>query len=338
MLKESYLYKKLKNNVAQCQTCSHYCILKNNEIGICGVRENKDGKIYSLVYKKACALNIDPIEKKPLFHFFPGSKSLSIATVGCNFSCHNCQNWSISQEPKILKRIRGKEISPEKVVEIALKNNLPSISYTYNEPTVFLEYAFDIMRLAKKKGLKNIWVSNGFLSKETIELIGPYLDAINVDLKSFSDDFYRKYCGGRLQPVLDTLIRLKKKNIWTEITTLVIPTLNDTEKTFKKISRFIGKKLGPNTPWHITQFYGSISWKLQELPNTPIETLKKAYEIGKKAGLKYVYTGNIPGLDSEDTYCPKCRTKMISRFGYEIERFDKNGKCLKCQESLNITE
>lgn len=337
-MKEAYLYKKLGNKTAQCQTCAHYCVLKNNEKGVCGVRENKDGKIYSLAYGRACAVGIDPVEKKPFFHFLPGTKSLSIATVGCNFSCQNCQNWSISQEPKILGHIRGKEIPPKEIIELARSRKLPSISYTYTEPTIFLEYALDIMELARKEKLKNLWVTNGFLSKESLEKVAPYLDAVNVDLKSLSDEFYQKYCSGRLQPVLDTIIRLKKKGIWIEITTLIIPTLNDSEKMLKEIAHFIKNRIGPNTPWHITQFCGEISWRLQRLPNTPVKTLKKAWEIGKKTGLKYVYTGNIAGLESEDTYCPKCNTKMIERLGYLITRYDKNGNCAKCGEPLNIIE
>ena len=335
-MKEAYLYKKLKEGKVQCQTCAHYCIIEKGRRGKCGVKENRDGKFYSLVYGKACALNIDPIEKKPFFHFLPNSQSLSIATVGCNFQCRNCQNYSISQGPKIFKRIEGEEISPKEIVEVALKNNLPSVSYTYTEPTVFLEYALDTMKLAKEEGLKNNWVTNGFLSKEAFSLISPYLDAANVDLKSFDDEFYRKNCDGRLQPVLDTLKRMKKKNIWVEITTLVIPTLSDSEKTFKDMAQFIRKELGEETPWHISQFSGAISWKLQDIPDTPLEILERVYQIGKKAGLKYVYTGNIPGLDSENTYCPKCEAKMIERIGYSIVRYDKNGKCSKCNEDLNI--
>ena len=296
-MKEAYLYKKLKDNKVQCQNCALYCLIENKKRGICEVRENKDGKLYSLVYGKPCALNVDPIEKKPLYHFLPGTYSLSIATNGCNFACWNCQNWTISQTPKIFKKIEGEEISSKEIVKIAKEKNLPSISYTYTEPAIFSEYALDIMRLAKKEGIKNIWVSNGFWSKELFHLIAPYLDAANIDLKGWSDEFYRKYCGGRLQPVLDTLKRLKDKKIWVEITTLVIPTLNDDEKTFKGIAKFIKEELGPETPWHISRFFGAVSWKLQNLPDTPIETLKKAREIGKKAGLKYVYIGNV--LDAE---------------------------------------
>ncbi len=298
-MKEAYLYKKLFNKRVQCRNCAHYCIIENAKRGICGVRENHNGKLYSLVYGKAIALNIDPIEKKPFFHFLPGTYSLSVATVGCNFKCMTCQNYDISQMPQLTGRIEGEDISPKKLVQIALKNKLPSISYTYTEPGVFSEYALDTMKLAKKAGLKNNWVSNGFWSKELFDLISPYLDAANIDLKGFTNEFYIKYCGGRLQPVLDTLKRIKQKKIWLEITTLVIPTLNDSEENFKKIAKFIKEELGPETPWHISQFCGAISWKLQHLSNTSVETLKKAYRIGKKVGLKYVHIGNIPGLNTE---------------------------------------
>jgi len=335
-MKEAYLYKKLSNKKVQCRNCAHFCIIKNGKRGICGVRENKAGKLYSLVYSKAVALNIDPIEKKPFFHFLPGSHSLSIATVGCNFTCKSCQNWDISQAPKPNKPVLGDDLPPREIVQMALKNKLPSISYTYTEPGVFSEYALDTMKLAKKAGLKNNWVSNGFWSKELFDLISPYLDAANIDLKGFTDEFYIKYCGGRLQPVLDTLKRIKQKKIWLEITTLVIPTLNDSEENFKKIAKFIKEELGPETPWHISQFCGAISWKLQHLPDTSVETLEKAYNIGKKAGLKYVYTGNIPGLPSEDTFCPKCNALIIDRTGYTISRYDKQGLCPKCSANLDL--
>lgn len=338
MMKEAYLYKKLADKKVQCQNCAHYCQILPGKRGICGVRENRDGKLYSLVYGKACAVHIDPIEKKPFFHFLPGSHSLSIATVGCQFRCLNCQNWQISQGPKLTGEIEGEEISPEEIVELTLKNKLPSISYTYTDPIVFSEYALDTMKLAKKQGLKNTWVTSGFLSKELFNLISPYLDATNIDLKYFSDELYLKYSGGKLQPVLDTLKRMKKKRIWVEVTTLVIPTINDSEETLKNIAKFIKNELGPETPWHVTQFSGAISWQLQNLPDTPAKTLEKAHKIGKEAGLKYVYTGNIPGLPSEDTYCPKCGAKMIERTGYFIERYDKNGKCSRCSADLNIID
>jgi len=293
---EALLYKKLNDGKIQCQNCAHYCVISSGKRGICGVRENQNGKLYSLVYGKAIAINIDPIEKKPFYHFLPNSYSLSVATVGCNFKCASCQNYDISQ---LTGSIKGQEISSKEIVELALKNKLPSISYTYTEPAIFSEYALDTMKLAKKKGIKNCWVSNGFWSKELFDLISPYLDAVNIDLKSFEDDFYIKYCGGRLEPVLDNLKRLKKKKIWVEITTLIIPTLNDSEKIFRNIANFIKNELGPETPWHITKFCGAISWRLQNLSDTPVKTLKKAYQIGKKTGLKYVHIGNVPELDTE---------------------------------------
>jgi len=337
-MKEAVLYKKLKNFKVQCLNCPHYCVIGLGERGLCGVRANINGKLYSLVYGKLCALNIDPIEKKPFFHFLPGTYSLSIATMGCQFSCKSCQNWQISQTPKISGKIKGENLSPESIVEIAKNKNLPSISYTYTDPIVFSEYALETMKLAKKQGLKNAWVTSGFLSKELFELVYTYLDAVNVDLKSFEDEFYKKYCGGRLQPVLDILKKMKKKGIWIEITTLIIPTLNDKKKIFKNIAEFIKNELGAETPWHISQFCASISWKLQNLFDTPVETLNTAYKIGKEIGLKYVYTGNIPGLASENTYCPECGAKMIERIGYFIKRYDKNGNCSKCGKNLDIID
>lgn len=335
-MKEALLYQKLAGETIRCQNCAHHCTILPGNRGICGVRENRNGKLYSLVYGKAAACHIDPIEKKPFFHFLPGTHSLSIATVGCNFACQNCQNWQISQAPKLNGEIEGEDLSPEELVNQAKENHLPSISYTYTEPTIFLEYALETMKLARREGLKNNWVTNGFISKEAFKVIAPLLDAANVDLKGFTDEFYRENCGGRLEPVLETLKRMKAEKIWIEVTTLVIPTLNDREGVFGKIAGFIKDELGAETPWHISRFSGAISWKLQHLPNAPIETLEKAYEIGKEAGLKYVYTGNVPGLDSEDTFCPKCGALMINRTGYRIERYDRDGRCAKCGQNLNL--
>lgn len=338
MLKEVYLYKKIREKRVKCLNCAHYCSLSPGQRGICGVRENKNGKLYALNYNKAIAVNIDPIEKKPLFHFLPGSHSLSVAAVGCNLACQNCQNYDISQEIKKKKEITGQNISPSEIVKIALKNNLPSISYTYTDPSAFSEYALDIMKLSKKAGLKNNWISNGYWSKELFETIVPYLDAINIDIKSCSQKFYQNICQAKLEPILDNLKNLSKTKVWIEITTLVIPYLNDDDSDFKKIADFIKKELGPKTPWHVSQFCAKISWKLQYLPDTSLTTLKKAYQIGKKAGLKYVYIGNIPGLPTEDTFCPKCNALMINRNGYAVERYDKKGKCPKCNFKLDIIE
>ena len=335
---ESYLYKKLGNKKTQCLTCAHQCVIAENNFGICGVRKNIDGKLYAVNYGRAVALNIDPIEKKPLFHFLPGTLSVSFATAGCNFRCDNCQNWQISQGPKINKDFKdwGEKVSPAEIVKIAKNNNCPSIAYTYTEPTIFLEYALDTMKLAKKEGVKNVWVSNGFMSSEALKMIAPYLDAINVDLKSFDNGFYQKHLGGRVEPVLENLKAIKKLGIWLEVTTLIIPTLSDDLKMLEKIACFISKELGNDTPWHISAFSGLISWKLQRFPDTSVDIIHKAYEIGKKAGLKYVYAGNVPGNSAENTYCPKCGEIMIKRIGYQVERFDREGKCKECGEDLDI--
>ena len=341
-MKECYLYEKKGNQQVYCLTCSHKCTIPAAGRGICGVRQNIDGRLYLLNWGRAIAEHVDPIEKKPFFHFLPGSYSFSVAAAGCNLRCDNCQNWEISQaskQPKITSQQiqqMGLDLLPEKIVAHAIENNCPGISYTYTEPTIFLEYALDTMKLAKEKGLKNCWVTNGFMSEETLKLIAPHLDAANVDLKSFDDEFYRQHCGARLEPILETLKNMKKRGVWVEVTTLVIPTLNDSEEMFKKIAQFIKNELGSETPWHVTQFSGYISWKLQDLSETPVKTLEKACQIGLDEGLKYVYSGNVPGLAYEDTYCPKCQKLNIERDGYDIIRFDKNGKCCKCGENLNL--
>jgi pyruvate formate lyase activating enzyme len=335
---ESYLYKKLENKKVQCQTCAQRCFVLSEKFGVCGVRKNIDGKLYALNYGKAISESIDPIEKKPLFHYLPGSHTLSVATVGCNLRCGNCQNWQISQTVKTDKKLLdvGQNLSCEEIVSDAVKNKCPSISYTYTEPTIFLEYALDAMKLAKEKNIKNIWVTNGFMSEETLELIKPYLDAANVDLKSFDDEFYKKDCGARVEPILKNLKWLKRNNIWIEITTLIIPRFSDNKEMLKNIAEFIFKELGSETPWHISAFYGETSFKMQNLSDTPIEKINQAYNIGKKAGLKYVYAGNIAGSFMENTYCPKCNELLIERIGFYIKRFDRKGRCGKCGDELSL--
>lgn len=302
-MKECYLYEKFADKKVRCNTCNHRCIIPPDKRGICGVRENKAGKLYLLVYGKAIAVHVDPIEKKPLYHFMPGTYSYSIATVGCNFRCLWCQNWEISQASKVdgyhlpIEEIPYQNLSPQKIVAETIKNNCPSISYTYTEPTIFLEYALDTMKLAKKAGLKNVWVSNGYMTSETLKLISPYLDAINIDLKGFDGKKYLKYSGAKLQPVLDNLVRIKKyqgpKNhkIHLEITTLVIPGINDSEKELRHIAEFIAKKVGKDTPWHISRFFPA--YRMSETPITPIKTLELAEKIGKSVGLKWVHLGNV---------------------------------------------
>ncbi|MFA7169656.1 MAG: AmmeMemoRadiSam system radical SAM enzyme [Candidatus Paceibacterota bacterium] len=249
-MKESYSYEQLEDKRVQCLTCSQRCFILPQKFGLCGVCKNVEGKLFALNYGRVISKSIDPIEKKPLFHFLPGTNSFSFATVGCNLSCGNCQNWQISQTVKTDKVIleMGEEMSPDEIVNAAMKNGCPSISYTYTEPTIFLEFALDTMKIAKRRGVKNVWVSNGFMTEETLELILPYLDAVNVDIKSFDDDFYKKYCGARLDPILENCKRLKKFEVWTEITTLVIPGLSDDEDMLTKIAQFIFKELGSETP------------------------------------------------------------------------------------------
>jgi pyruvate formate lyase activating enzyme len=333
-LREAMFYEKLDDEMVKCNLCSHRCSrIADSKRGICGVRENRDGTLYSLVYGKAVARSVDPIEKKPLFNFLPGSRSYSIATVGCNFRCDNCQNYDISQLPKGQGTIVGEDVSPEEIVLAAKLSNCESIAYTYSEPTIFFEYAYDTAKHAKKEGIKNVFVTNGYITPEALKEIGPYLDAANIDLKSFSDEFYRKRCGARLEPVLDSIRLYKNLGIWTEITTLIIPTLNDSEEELRKIAEFISE-VGEDTPWHISQFYPT--YKLIDLPRTPVATLRKAREIGLEAGLKYVYEGNVPGEDGENTYCPNCGKMLIHRFGYSIhENKIVNSKCTYCGAEID---
>jgi pyruvate formate lyase activating enzyme len=291
---EAKLYKKLKGNKVRCVLCNHRCKILETKTGICGVRLNKAGKLYSLVYGRSVSVHVDPVEKKPLYHFMPGTQTYSFGTFGCNLRCDWCQNYDISQSNKKNYQIIDQlslQMSPQKIVAQALKENCPSISYTYTEPTIFFEYALDTMKLAHKAGLKNIWVSNGYFSKIAFKEFEPYLDAINVDLKGFSNKNYLKYCGARLDPVLRNLKRVKKaKHIHLEITTLIIPGVNDDEKQLRQIAQFIAK-LDKNIPWHLSRFFPC--YKMIDTPPTPISTLKKAQKIGQKAGLKYIYLGNI---------------------------------------------
>jgi len=333
MTREAMLYEKTENNQVKCNLCAHRCRIKPDERGICGVRENRSGILESLVYGKVIAENIDPVEKKPLFHVYPGSKSFSIATVGCNFRCIFCQNHDISQVPRETGSIAGRDVSPSFIVERALTSGSKTISYTYTEPTIFFEFAYDIASIATGKGLKNVFVTNGFMTEEAIETISPYLHAANVDLKSFSDDFYRKRCGARLQPVLDSLKKMKALGIWVEVTTLLIPTLNDSDDELRQIADFIFS-LGAETPWHISRFHPR--YQMQNLPPTAVASIGRAAEIGKASGLKYVYSGNVPGNEGEDTLCSQCGEHLIDRYGFSIERLNlKETHCPRCGTALD---
>lgn len=312
----------------RCQLCPHLCLVNEGRTGICGVRQNRGGKLYSLVWGKPVAMHIDPVEKKPLFHFYPGSPIFSLATVGCNFRCRHCQNADISQVRGESGRTAGRSVAPVEVVRQAEMSGCRSIAYTYTEPTIYYEYACDIAVSAREMGMTNVFVTNGYIESEPQRAVARYLDAANIDLKSFRDDFYSRVCGGRLKPVLDSITLYRELGVWIEITTLVIPGLNDTEAELRDIARFI-RGLGPEIPWHISRFHPD--YMMTDRPITPLETLNRAGEIGREEGLLYVYLGNVPGGAGEDTICPGCRRAVIRRMNYVLGdyRIDE-GKCSYC--------
>ena len=316
MQQRKAMFSNQEKDAVVCELCAHGCTIKAGRRGICGVRENRDGVLVSLVYGELVAEHIDPIEKKPMFHFLPGSLSYSISTVGCNFRCLHCQNASISQATHLSeKEMAGIRRSPEQVVAAALAGGCRSISYTYVEPTVFFEFAYDCCLLARQGGLGNVFVSNGYMSGKTTRMLAPVLSAINIDIKDFSDEFYEKVCGARLQPVLETVRLMKELGVWVEITTLIIPGLNDGEEELRRIAAFI-ESIDPAMPWHVTAFYPT--YKLTGPPPTPVSSLRRARQIGLDCGLHFVYEGNVPGQGGENTSCPSCRAEIIHRFGFSI--------------------
>lgn len=322
-------YRKEEDGKITCLLCQHYCKIKEGNTGICGVNKNIGDKIECLVYGYPAVMHIDPIEKKPLYHFLPSSNSFSIGTVGCNFKCPFCQNWSISQEKHINK---NDYYSPELIALLAKRKECKSISYTYNEPTIFYPFARDVALEAKKVGIKNVYVSNGFESTEVINDMKGIIDAINVDLKSFNASYYKKELKGDLNKILENLKLFKKNGIWLEITTLVIPTKNDSIEELTQIANFISQELDVNTPWHVTAFHPD--YKTLDLPKTSYEILNQANEIGKKAGLNYVYTGNI-GFENP-TCCSNCGQVLIQREYFDVfeNNLVDNNKCPKCNKVL----
>ncbi len=338
-------FKLEKEGVIRCLACPHHCLLAEGQRGICGVRINQNGELRLLVWGKAVGMHPDPIEKKPLFHFLPGTKALSFGTLGCNFACRFCQNWFQSQAPKKIRNLGktdqvldlinqvSQDYQPEAIVALAQELGCPTIAYTYNEPVIFLEYALATMKLAKKKGLRNIWVSNGFISREAFEAIKDYLDGINIDLKSFHPDFYRRLCSARLEPVLENIARFWQNKIWIEVTTLIIPGENDSAEELEKIARFLFQ-ISPDLPWHVTAFHPD--YQMLDKPVTPREKLIEAWRIGKRLGLNYVYLGNIIDQEHSSTYCPNCRQLLISRDGYQlIEIVGLNqGQCRFCGQKI----
>jgi len=332
-MKEAMLYSRRPDGVVECFLCHHRCVIRPGHVGFCSVRENRDGTLYTLVYRRLIARHIDPIEKKPLFHFHPGSLSYSIATPGCNFRCVFCQNFSISQMPRDDGQIEGTDVAPQDIVAQAVSSRCTTLSYTYTEPTIFMEYAYDTGRLAREAGLKNVWVSNGYMTPEALDLIAPDLDAINVDLKCFNAETYRKMMGARLEGVLETLQLFRPRNIWLEVTTLVVPGMNDGEDELRRIAEFV-VSLGREVPWHVSRFHPD--YQLDDRGATPARTLERAVEIGRQAGLKYVYSGNLPGDPNEHTYCPSCGKIVIERFGFNIQRYDlEKGACRFCRATID---
>jgi len=333
-MKDAMLYEILDENTVCCSLCKHRCKIREDKRGICGVRENRGGKLYSLVYGKVIAEHIDPIEKKPLFHFQPGSRAFSIGTVGCNFHCKHCQNFDISQYPhEHSGEIIGQDRTPEQLVEATKNAGCKTIAYTYTEPTIFYELAYDTAVLAQKQGIKNVFVSNGYMSPEAAHKIAPYLDAINIDIKALTDKFYQDVCGAHLKPVLETIQLMKDLGVWVEVTTLIIPGLNDGERELRDIARFV-KGIGPETPWHVSKFYPA--YRLLDRPPTPVATLRHARELGMEEGLRYVYEGNVAGEGDEHTYCYACGALLIERYGLDlIASHLENGNCPECGAKID---
>jgi pyruvate formate lyase activating enzyme len=326
--REGYAYRSLDDRQVACLICPNHCVLSPGDRSICRSKVNLGGKLYSLAYGNPCAVHIDPIEKKPLYHFLPGTTSFSIATVGCNFRCPFCQNWQISQAAKKDKEFGGGQpLSSEEIVEAAGRRGCRSISYTYTEPTIFFEYAYDTARLAKKSGLANVFVTNGYMTGEALRTIQPYLDAANVDLKAFRDETYKKVCGARLDPVLDSIRLMRELGIWVEVTTLVVPGMNDGEEELAAIARFIAS-VNPEIPWHVSRFHPD--YEYTQVPATPVEKLRQAASLAREAGLKFIYVGNVWG-ESEDTVCPRCGKRVIRRSGFSIaENKLSGGACSFC--------
>jgi pyruvate formate lyase activating enzyme len=329
------LWEPGEGGLVQCELCAHRCTIAPGQLGRCRVRKNIDGELRTFTFSNVIACNPDPIEKKPLFHFLPGTRSLSIATPGCNFTCGFCQNWQISQLPRSAGGQRsGRPIPPEQLVRLAEQHDCVSISYTYTEPTIFFELAYETARLARPRGVRNCFVSNGYMTPQAVETIAPLLDAINVDLKAFDNATYRDVCGGRLEPVLDSLRALVAAGVWVEVTTLIVPGMNDSAEELTALAEFIAGELHPAVPWHISRFRPE--YNMPDGQATPLATLEAAARIGKRAGLKYVYCGNVAGLADESTHCPACDAVVIDRRGFTLRSNSlHDGSCPACGESIH---
>lgn len=330
-MKRAKWWKSLENSTVKCHLCPHNCTISEGEQGICQVRENQDGVLYSLTYNHPVTINVDPIEKKPLYHFLPGTKSLSIGTAGCNFSCDFCQNWRlVNSEPE-----RYKEVKPEKVIQICKDKNCESIAFTYNEPTIYAEYALKISKLAKEENIKTLMVTNGFISEKAIDDLYPYIDAANIDLKAFTEEFYTEHCNGRMEPVLTAIEYIYDLDTFLEITNLVIPGLNDDKNEFKELLQWIIDKIGSGTPLHLSAFRPA--YQLKNIPSTSKSTLDSFYELSKELGMENVYEGNVMSDEHNDTYCPACEELLIGRSQFTVtEKNLDQDKCKYCGEKINV--
>ena len=327
--------KPLSQQAVQCTACERWCALQPGEVGKCNVRMNQDGQLVSLVYGRAVAVHVDPVEKKPLFHFLPSQQAFSIGTLGCNFQCPFCQNWQISQPGELARNPArlGQHLPPAEIVAICRARGIPMIAYTYNEPTVFFEYTYDTAKLAVEEGIRNLYVSNGFLTLEAIDALAPYLHAINIDLKAFSEQFYRETCHGRLKPVLRNIQYIAQEtDTWVEVTTLIVPGMNDSEGELEEIAQFLAA-VSPDIPWHISAFHPD--YKVRDRPATPRATLERAYDIGQEAGLRYIYVGNLMDAERSGTYCPQCGKMLIQRMWYQVQPlWAEPGICPACGTSI----
>jgi pyruvate formate lyase activating enzyme len=331
-LTEARYYEKLPNRKIKCVLCPRECIIDDQETGYCGVRENHGGTYYTLVYGRPCSINNDPIEKKPLFHFLPGTSALSIATVGCNVLCKFCQNWQISQARP--DQVQSYDLLPDAIAKNAKSYGARSIAYTYTEPVIFTEYMYDCAQAGHQLNVKSVMISNGYIQAQPMKDLCQVLDAVKIDLKAFTQKFYKEMVSGELQPVLDTLVLLKKEGMWTEIVYLIIPTLNDDPTELKQMCVWIAKELGPNVPIHFSRFHPQ--YRLKNLPPTPAKTLETARKIALDSGLNYVYIGNIPGHEAENTYCPGCKKIVVQRMGYQIikQNLKSSGNCEFCGHKI----
>jgi len=336
-MQEALLYEKLPASVVRCHTCQWHCRINPDKYGVCGMYRNRGGTLYNLNYARISSLAADPVEKKPLFHFFPATQVLSLGTLGCNFHCRHCQNWTISSADGSSLEQDCREVSPQQAVDLARRYGCAGMAWTYNEPTIWFEYTLDSARLAKENGLYTVYVTNGYATPEALDAIGPYLDAWCVDVKGFTDSFYRELSGvPRLQGILEITKRAKEKwHMHVEVVTNIIPTMNDDDRQLEGIAGWIREELGELTPWHVTRFYPE--HRMRHLPATPVATLEYAYEIGRRAGLKFVYAGNVPGHQSESTACYACGKVNVERSGYQTQVVGLEGsRCRFCGAELNF--